>query len=195
MSYKFIIIFLMIFPLSLCAQQQTYPGPAIYVEIGGTGLSWYTANVEKTFFKVGKRFAAAHVGFGAYKQPYIHQTEYSFTKWSVPAGLTLIKGMSKHRSEVGISLTYSSGQQTNSAVASVRSELKKSETLFLIANFGYRFQKPDGGFLLRLQLTPVIRIKEFVNDPEFRSRNAWFIGGGISLGYAFKERKSTSSSN
>lgn len=140
---------------------------SVYIELGGTGLI-YSINYERNLIKGKTLYANARIGITAIPNDY----------YNVPLELILLKGKKKSFIEVG--LGYSPWIEPNSYKDNFRRESYTRVSHYFVPKLGYRYQKPKGGFLFKISVTPTIF---YISDTYYNNDfNLW---GGISLGYCF----------
>jgi hypothetical protein len=154
---------------------------ALYAECAGNSAGYFTVNYEHLLSKSGKNVWSVHGGFGMYdvKDQYKHK--------SFPLGVTYYnrKEGNSHK-EVGLCLNYVEGVSDNSTTWSLEG-VQYSKALVLIANVGYRYMKPEGGFIFKIYYSPAILLKEFEDPPYYFPRQTFFPRNiGIGLGYNFR---------
>jgi hypothetical protein len=96
--------------------------------------------------------------------------------WGVTGGLfmgSFLAGRGDHLLELGCGPSF--GKNTD----------KRFNLLTLNFVFGYRYQKPMGGLLLRAGFTPVIFLDDIQNNAFTVQRNRLTPKVGVSIGYAF----------
>jgi hypothetical protein len=152
----------------------------IFAEVLGSGM-YGSLNYERIIFISGSRFSVRGGGFlyltTRNRKPLIH--------FSVPVELNYFLGTRK-RYELGVGMTYANGFY--SELDDNDNKLLSKSLYLALKGFGYRFQKPQGGFFLRLDIVTLLRLaelnkeylKERRNDP-----NVWVLPG-LSIGYTFK---------
>src|SRR5688572_8392948 len=120
----------------------------IYGEFLGNSAGLYSVNYEHRLSTSGKNVWSLHGGFGMYnvKDAYDHI--------SVPIGVTYYnrKEGNTHK-EIGLSLTYVEGLADNRHTWGSEG-VQYSKALVLVPNVGYRYQKPDGGFMFKIYYSP-----------------------------------------
>lgn len=144
---------------------------AVYFELGGSGGLW-SVNAERALGNLRLRagFASWSVGdsFGAGTDDYV----------TVPLTISLLRGQGNHRMEVGGGVTVGS--------TSFRSALDDSEQrsgfTTLTGILGYRYQKPQGGFLFRAVVVPMYG---FGSADAAYPDKGFFPSAGLSFGFAF----------
>src|SRR5688572_18200281 len=115
---------------------------AVYLEMGGNAFV-YSLNYERIFFPKHLIKLGARAGIGLLPKNNL-TTSYPI----VPLEVIALTGRRKHHFETGIGLTPFVGYITyDGAVGSdYKREKLQAATTF---RFGYRYQKPEGGFMLR----------------------------------------------
>lgn len=160
MQKQLFVLFSVIFSICYVAGQvtqiETIPKikhNSIYVELGGNSLA-YSLNYDYTFSLAENTKLAVGAGLGYY-------TMHSYANGPTPTETNLffftpeanlLFGKKSHHLEMGASLLLFA---------------------FPALRIGYRYQRPQGGFLFRVGFTPFVPNLDFV---------PW---GGISFGYTF----------
>ncbi len=166
---KLYLAILLLFTYSFCIAQSdslSTKKNSIYLEILGIG-GYGSLNYERGLFEVNKIKIGARLGLSTY-----HLTDFT-TSFNpdiiIPIAIHAQYG-NKHNAEVGLGQVISNIVETNEVT------FNPERTTNIHANFtiGYRYQKPKGGFVFRINYSPVI---EFYKD--YRH---W---AGLSVGYAF----------
>ncbi|RAW00577.1 hypothetical protein DQQ10_13340 [Pseudochryseolinea flava] len=160
----------MIFSPELCAQN-------IYAEFLGNSGGLYSINYEHVIKQTDKKVWGVHGGFSFYRVrgKYNHFSKpIGFTYWNRPQG--------KHHAEFGICLNYIQGLRDNRERWDFE-DVRYTKTLATLLNVGYRFQKPDKGFLLKVYYAPALILYEF-ESVEYVPRYMEFypVGFGLSVG-------------
>ncbi len=139
-------------------RRKRFAGNIIYAEIGGLGY-YYTVNYEMTIQSMDRRMMNLRLGAG-----FMPETKdgTKATRISLPLLFYLAFG-EINQFEVGAGVTY-------------RIFIEKK--IIPSASFGFRHQKPFGGFMYRIAFTPTVEM----DDAGYRIISFW---GGISFGYAF----------
>ena len=155
-------------------------GQSIYAEFAGNSAGYYSLNYEHRLKEAERKVWSLHGGISYYR------VLDAYTKYSVPIGITYFsKPQSNHHKEVGACLNYVHGLVDNRANW-ILNGVQYSKALVLIAKVGYRYQKPEGGFLFKIYYAPLIVLKEFEKAPYYFYRESFYpINLGISFGYAF----------
>lgn len=132
---------------------------SIYFELLGNGMVW-TGNYEfKMVQNTRMRFG---LGYSTFSFGFMNQSSFL----SFPVMLNYITGKGNHHFEFGSGIT--------GILLSASGDSDLNFDLSMVA--GYRFQKPDKGFLFRAGLSPSLPI---VNPS---NRQAWLLPG-ISMGF------------
>jgi len=123
---------------------------SLYVSLLGQGF-FYSINYERRFGDFAARAGLSYFSLGA-----------SIDDTSSSASLTIIPltaqylglGGRNHKFEVGGGIIVArASAQANSDTFDLSDS---AATAFLTANAGYRYQRPDGGFLFRAGIAPII---------------------------------------
>ncbi len=139
---------------------------SVQLELGGHGLI-YSLNYERILLN-GQRFkTTAQVGFAYYP------------RWAdiidiwLPVEINEIISFNKHHIELGLGYVFinESTRGVNNTIVS-----RQWEGLYS-GRIGYRYQKPNGRFVLRVSFTPLFGSL----DTPF----AFHALGGVALGYSF----------
>ncbi|MFH2143269.1 MAG: hypothetical protein ABIJ97_12655, partial [Bacteroidota bacterium] len=96
----------------------------------------------------------------------------------IPAELNLVFGK-KHHFETGCGFIYSSGPYMKSY---------GTRLFLLLRPVGYRYQRTDGGFSVRLGFIPSIKIFDFRSDVFFNPKEYFYFFMGLGIGYTLKEQ-------
>ena len=156
---------------------------AIYGEILGNSLGYYTINYEHLLNDRGKNVWLIHGGIGIYR------VLDTYTHKAFPIGLTYFrKKQSNHHKETGICLTYIEGFADNRHTW-IGERVQYSKALMMLLNVGYRYEKPNGRFIFKVYYSPTIRIEEFADPPySFPKRTFYPLNAGLSIGYKLSHR-------
>jgi len=136
---------------------------AFYAEFAGNG-GVYSVNYDRRIFGNDKNSFNIRIGIG-----YIPSKEEEDDIF-IPFELLLITGKGRHHPEFGLGLTMEN-----------RPERSGTWEPNLFGRIGYRFQKPDGGWLFRIGFTPY---SSYFNDYTGADHLIQPFGG-ISVGYSF----------
>ncbi len=138
----------------------------LYMAVGGIG-GYGSLNYERIIFVKANLMIGGRIGIGTY-----NITDYTI-KFNpdiiIPLAVTGLYG-SKHKIEFGFGQTISNTVQANHL------NWEAERTTNIHANFtvGYRYQKDEGGIVIRCCYTPIIEFCKYYKH--------W---GCISIGYAF----------
>jgi hypothetical protein len=133
---------------------------SLYLELAGNA-GYYSINYDIIFYQKGNFKIDWRNGFSLL--PIINLPIF------FPFEVNTLFGKSKHHLECGLGYT---------PVIFLGETDKKYRDIFLF-RLGYRYQKPEGGFLFRMGFTP--GISNINEDAEYRF-GPWF---GISIGKSF----------
>ena len=144
---------------------------ALYGELGGNG-TYYSFNDDRSLYQKNAFALGGRIGFSLYPQD--HFTQFFPV---LPLELNALLGKNKHHLEVGLGITPHQEyrfkvDQTEGNIAQAGREVNWFNTLRL----GYRYQKPEGGLLVRTGLTPILFDDNTFEPSAF---------AGISLGKSF----------
>ena len=154
---KKIICLLILFPTISIAHPDSstvLKKNTVYAEVGGNGIV-YSLNYERVFYLKNKPRFCGRIGIAVFPQPFPGDG----VAVVCPGEINLFWGGEHNFLEIGTGFTYNSVENAH----------------LLIFRLGYRFQKPEGGFLFRIAATPVLSSE--IDQPVF-----W---AGLSVGYAF----------
>jgi hypothetical protein len=149
----------------------------IQLELGGHGLI-YSINYERILINNELLKTSGQIGI-AYYPPLI-----GFRDIWIPIGVNEILSVNNHHFEAGVGtvIIREAARDSNNTATNW------SWDAFLSARVGYRYQKPQGRFLLRVAFTPVVETNLFSKLPrelyggllsEFHPLAA------VSVGYSF----------
>ena len=140
---------------------QQHPN-SLYLEVGGIG-GLYSLNYDRLFTpNIGGRIGFSYFSFSSDNFFFPSVTMYMF-----PIALNYFAGEGSSKFELGAGVTIVTGTADWFGV-------KGSGTAIAgIINIGYRYQPPEGGFLFRIGLTPIV---------SSTGVHPW---GGLSIGTAF----------
>lgn len=144
---------------------------ALYLEILGNG-GLYSINVERKL--TSKFFGRVGVGSWSTEGGYGDETFVTF-----PVMGNFLFGEGANRLELGAGLMV--GWSSSKSVFGEGND--RNQGIFsLTAVVGYRYQKPGGGFMGRIGLTPFVDLSGN-EDPYLDS--GFYLSGGVSVGYSF----------
>jgi len=154
-----ILLVIMITTLEVKSQSQFKNG--VFAELGGNGY-WYSINYERQL----RRTIVARGGIG-----------YVMKSFVIPMTIEKIYGQKNHHLDVGGGLTFVNFHQTNNDIPTRRNSFAVTGVL------GYRYQKPDKKFFLKVAFTPIWTF--YNNDPKDETPYPVFPWGGIGVGTRF----------
>lgn len=167
-----------LFPLFLICCYTAHPQTeevknAVFLELLGNG-GVYSLNVER---KLTSNFYG-RVGFGSWtSEGFWSDEESSITTFPVMGNMLFGGGANK----LEIGAGFLAGR--NSFKSNFGEENDRRTGIFsLIGVVGYRYQKPAGGFLARIGLTPFL---DLTGKENAYPDTGLFLSGGVSLGYSF----------
>lgn len=139
---------------------------SVFAELGGNSGS-YSLNYERFL----TRHFSLRVGAGHFGKKILGGPE---SEIAVPVMINFFLGKRSSKLELGLGLLAG---KTSSDIPEQDNRSFSHLTSFL----GYRYQKPEGGLLLRGGIVQINVLEEYVGGPMKGSK----IGLGISAGYAF----------
>ena len=168
--------------LSLLAQQEVIPFKAknaVFIELAGNSMHYYSLNYERMFYQKGIFKSAARVGITAFPRK-IETEPKAFWDFALPLEVVGLIGRFRHHLELGVGFTPKYYADSKFEIGSRGYEFDRYQFSSAIPfRIGYRYQKPDGGLLFRAGLMPT---RSF--HPEL-IRKWILVYGGISLGMSF----------
>ncbi|MBA4852466.1 hypothetical protein [Emticicia sp. BO119] len=139
---------------------------SIYVEALGMG-GYGSINYERFIYQQKKLHIGVRLGVGTYR---LRDFETNLNPdITIPFALNAYYGKT-HHAEVGI------GQTFTSIVGASTVDFRVNRQNSLSSNFtvGYRYQKSNGGMMVRVNYSPIVSINQ--------SFKHWY---GLSVGYSF----------
>ena len=147
---------------------------AVYLEIGGNA-GYYSLNYDRIVYQKGNFRAAVRAGLGVIPTKFESKTYWGAM---VPLELIGLVGRSKHFLETGLGFTpFLFPARDLGSFERIYTGYKLESTIPF--RIGYRYQKPDGGFIFRVGYTP------FLDFSEGRHNIYQLLFGGISIGKSF----------
>ena len=139
---------------------------SVFIELLGIG-GYGSLNFQREFIQVKKIKIGVRIGFSTYNLSDF-TTQFN-PDIIIPIAINAQYG-NKNNLELGLGQVISNIVETNSI------SFSPERTTTLHGNFtiGYRYQKPKGGFIFRLNYSPIVE--------SYQDYQHW---GGISFGYAF----------
>lgn len=144
------------------AQEVIYSKNSIFFELLGNG-GLYSVNYERRF----KPDLYGRIGFSSFKSIDLLNPENKERITTIPVLITYFTGQKMHHFEMGGGMLF--GFITEDTI------------IDLTAFFGYRYQTPGNGILIRIGFTPFLSLDKKANYPD----NGLSLSGGIALGYHF----------
>ena len=156
---------------------QDFAGTILYVEAGGLGGAW-TVNAEYNLFNKKKWHGQFRVGYGQYN---IFNPEREFR--GIPISFSFFDRMTNHHKEIGFGVSYLEGMTEG-----YDDELSKS--IYVAPLIAYRFQRKEGGFFLKLQYLPMIKLSQLTDNIVFkRTVGKLYHYPGLAIGYYLNKKK------
>jgi hypothetical protein len=138
---------------------------SVQVEAFGHGL-FYSLNYERVIFN-GQRFKTTGQLGIAYYPPSANLIDL----W-IPLVVNELYSFNKHHIELGFGHVF-----VNVSSRDYNNEIVSREwDGFLTGRLGYRFQKPNGRFLMRVGFTPFLEYRDYID---------FHPSGALSFGYNF----------
>ena len=140
---------------------------SVQLEAFGHGL-YYSLNYERILFNKDRFKTAAQIGVAYYPE------STGVITWWAPVVINEMYSMGNHHIELGAGVVITNETYETNEV--VEGENVNARYYFYTARLGYRYQKPDSRFLMRLAFTP------FFED---FGRYGFHPSGGLAVGYSF----------
>jgi len=158
----------------------TYQKNTAFVEIFGNTRT-YSINYDRLLIIKSKFKISGRIG--------ISYLPFDFNIKGIPLEINTFWGAQKEFFEIGFGLSYIDGLNKSEGGVSPQNgnyySDDTSRTLYLSFRYGYRYQKPTGGFFFKIGLVTLIKIHDFSN-----TKGANKIGSiGFGIGYNFKSTK------
>lgn len=173
MKYFKTILPLFLFCCFPAISQEDIAKTSIYLEILGNG-GVYSINVER---KLTSNFYG-RIGMGNWSSAnFLNFGESSFVTFPVMGNMLFGSGSSKLEIGAGFLLGRYSFE------SAFGEENDRKATIFSFTGVaGYRYHKPEGGFMVRAGLTPFL---DLTGDEDAYPDTGLFLSGGVSVGYSF----------
>ena len=173
---RFILLVTFVITTGNVSLAQSDLNHSVYLELGGSAgvysLNYDLVFLNKNNFKVGTR-----VGLQLLKENY----EGTTMDYYVPLTMNFMYAFApNHHVELGLGTQIASYEIRNIISETEIGFVRKTEALGN-GTFGYRFQKPDGGFIFRAFYSPF-----FYQDGVYFRYEHW---AGIRLGFTFLKKK------
>ena len=142
-------------------RRKVFSSNAFYLEAAGLGYKW-SVNFDRVVSSTDNTLLTLRLGYGMFKD------EQGKSVSKVPMTVNVLVGGRKHHLEIGAGAVYSN---------------TKFNSFVPAADFGYRYQNPKGGIVVRVLVTATYEGEYYPNGREkFHSIIPY---GGVSLGYNF----------
>lgn len=138
---------------------------SLQLEAFGPG-AYYSLNYERNLINLPRMKTSFQIG-GAYYPPATGVITLLF-----PVRLNQLYSFGRHHLESGIGVIFTFSDTDNGATPLRDYDFET----FLTASLGYRYQKPDGRWLLKVLFTPVL---------EYENRRELTPTGSLTLGFNF----------
>ncbi len=160
---------------------------SVFVDVGGNGLL-YSLNYDKVWYAAEKFKLSTRIGVGVSSSIFEGDMDPI-----IPLGASVLFGKNKHYFETGIGSTIAFGFEETAAA--LQAENDKGVTVWQVqaarehtsvnvaANFGYRYQNPNGGLFFRAGVSPTVTA--YSKTVSFNPG----VEANISLGYTFKQKE------
>lgn len=138
----------------------------VFVELFGNGFG-YSLNYDRVFFHEKKNALTWRVGLA-----YLPSSR-KLTKagdLSLLGEFNYLRGKRSNFLELGLGITYWKSFELSQ---------DKYIPLYLVTRIGYRYQKENGGFFMRIGVLPIIDLSRYPG-------NRLSLFGGLSLGFTLK---------
>jgi hypothetical protein len=139
----------------------------VYASVGGPGI-YFSLLYERQLYIRNKYSLGVKGGIGTAFSSVLFPHEFNF-----PIGVFFLYGKRNSRLDISLNMTNYLLEQYDYQKDQNTKELK----LLLVPSVAYRFQKPDGGLVVRAGFSPVVNINSTTN-----TISPWF---DIGVGWAF----------
>jgi len=180
-----ILLFVCISIHCICFAQDAAKNPnqsisknTIFGEFMGNSLV-YGINYDRILVNKEKWKFTGRVGFGYL---YVRQDKYSI--FYLPTEFSFLIGRTKHFFETGLGVS----NYVETIPKAYNSNAQVKHYGYLFSRFGYRFQRPHGGFFFKGGINPMLALTKSARYTFYYSE---FFGvwGGVGIGYTFKQKK------
>lgn len=167
-----LIVFILLFSVYSIQAQEEYAKNGVYLEILGNG-GVYSINYERFVSKD----ISIRAGFGSYSGESLWSAEeVSITTFPLMANY--FYGQGRNRLELGAGILLGSKKVENQ----FDEDFQSTSIFNLTGVVGYRYQKPQGGFIFRAGLTPFLALS---GGEDAYPDKGFSLSGGVSFGYSF----------
>lgn len=179
-SFFFVLVFAFSISFEVTAQKEAEKFTAkhsAYLEVGGNA-GRYAFNYGRIIHQKGKLKLNGSAGFSMF-----HHSLNSKTTWLpvVPVEISAFYGKSNHHLELGMGVTSYLTRSLTFDSETFETIDKVVFDAWIPLRIGYRFQKPGGGFFIRVAYTPYVAFPR-------EGREGWIfspIFAGLSIGKSF----------
>ena len=140
---------------------------SMYASFGGAGI-FYSLNYERNLYSSDKFAVGARVGFGTSLSPVIFSSEFN-----MPIGINALYGKKNSHIELSFCTTNYLLEQYDYEFNDETKELKN----LLVPSLCYRFQKKQGGLVIRAGLSALINLNSTT-----KTYSPWI---DLGIGWAF----------
>jgi hypothetical protein len=187
--FSFLLILLVILTVKAYSQESNYTQRAksLFVELGGSGVSLFSANLDIRFNKGRNDGFGIRVGVGGESsktEPIFGYGETKTNLFTVPLEVNYILGNKRLSFEIGYSLTYISETKKSSFRLTNPYYTYDNESGDLIVSYlpvGLRLKPKKKGFMLKFNLGP---LWDYSAPNIFYPEKIQFYGG-LAMGYSF----------
>lgn len=151
----------------------------IFGEFGSNSLL-YSINYDRILINKEKWKFAGRLGFG-----YYFGGTHKHSIFDFPSEFTFLIGKSKHFFETGLGVTYNLETYPESEYYY---NIEPLHYIYLFSRFGYRYQRPQGGFFFKGGLNVFGPMSKNSRYAFAYSEFIWVLAG-VAVGYTFKQRK------
>lgn len=165
---------------------QKYAKNALYLELAGKGF-YYSINYERNLFNIGEKTSIkGSIGFCAFPSMTPVRSSFDYT---IPLSISLQQHIAKnHHISLGVGSTYFNYlintidiSNSNINKEPIQVKLQTIQEWFGHINLDYRYNKPEGGLLLKGGITPLF----FDKMQNFEGMPTMQFSANIGVGYTF----------
>ena len=161
MCYKFLIFISLIYFLSISGftQNSNQKKFSALLELGGkSGV--YSMNGEYEIADWNNIHMNLQLGAG-------YLPIKNITYLSIPAGINIIWGNSKHHLEGGFGISYSQGLTYKYITGENLNQYFGAQALYFVPSFGYRYDKFTKGLIFKVYYSPLLMLQDLFNEEDF----------------------------